>query len=54
MESVDLNEHRCSCGRLLFKGALKDCTIEIKCRRCGKIKTIGFCNGVEVENKENQ
>jgi len=51
MESVNLNEHRCSsCGKLFFKGILKDCKIEIKCKRCGEIKLINFSNGDKVED----
>lgn len=29
-----LTEYRCSCGKLLFKGKLVDCIIEVKCRKC--------------------
>ncbi len=31
------NEHRCSCGRLLFKGYIGEGCVEIKCKRCGII-----------------
>jgi len=51
MEKPNLNEYRCSCNKLLFKGVLTDCKIEIKCRRCGEIKTIDFFNGAKVESK---
>jgi len=51
MEQSNLNEYRCDCGKLLFKGNLKSCTVEIKCRRCGEIKTIDFDNGVRIENR---
>jgi len=37
-----LNEYRCDCGRLLFKGELLKCLVEIKCKKCGKIKTITY------------
>jgi PAS domain S-box-containing protein len=42
MEPAFLNEYRCDCGRLLFKGVLLRCKVEIKCKRCGKIKSIVF------------
>jgi len=32
-----LNEYRCDCGKLLFRGILSFSVIEIKCKRCGKI-----------------
>ncbi len=34
-----LNEHRCNCGKLLFKGDFKG-HIEIKCLRCGQIRDL--------------
>lgn len=37
MGYVNLNDYRCDCGRLLFKGALLKCNLEIKCKKCGKI-----------------
>lgn len=51
MEQLNLNEYRCSCNKLLFKAILKDCKIEIKCRRCGGLKTIDFRNGERVEGR---
>lgn len=30
----ELREYRCECGKLLFKGKLVDCIIEVKCRKC--------------------
>jgi|WetSurMetagenome_2_1015567.scaffolds.fasta_scaffold147254_1 phage FluMu protein Com len=39
MEPVILNEYRCQCGKLLFKGVLLTCILEIKCKRCSKIST---------------
>lgn len=41
MDILFLNEHRCKCGKLLLKGVFFDATLEIKCRRCGKINKIG-------------
>lgn len=41
MRSFLLPEHRCSCGKLLFKGILMLSQVEIKCRRCGRIQAIG-------------
>lgn len=35
--TLPLTDHRCSCGRLLFKGELRTAWIEIKCRRCGEL-----------------
>jgi phage FluMu protein Com len=54
MEGDTLNEYRCNnCGKLLSKGNLKECTIEIKCRRCGEIKVFG-CNNVNgLKEDEN-
>ena len=51
MEQFNLSEYRCDCGKLLFKGDLKDCRVEIKCRRCGEIKTIDFSDGKRIENR---
>lgn len=41
MSSLNLAEYRCICGKLLFKGLLYQCVIEVKCRRCGEITTRG-------------
>jgi PAS domain S-box-containing protein len=41
MKILFLNEHRCKCGKLLMRGILFDATLEIKCRRCGEVSTIG-------------
>jgi phage FluMu protein Com len=50
-----LQEYRCKCGKLLFKGSPKnrraDFQIEIKCRKCGEIKLIDFGNEIKTENK---
>lgn len=40
MEPSILNDYRCDCGKLLFKGLLLSCKLEIKCKRCGTIKTV--------------
>jgi CheY-like chemotaxis protein len=37
---TELPEHRCTCGKLLFKGTLLFSSIEIKCKRCGMIQRI--------------
>lgn len=34
-----LKEYRCDCDKLLFKGALFLSTVEVKCKRCGSVKT---------------
>lgn len=31
---MELIEYRCECGKLLFKGMLRDGMIEVKCRSC--------------------
>jgi|WetSurMetagenome_2_1015567.scaffolds.fasta_scaffold829419_1 hypothetical protein len=46
---MNLNEYRCKCGRLLFKGALLACRLEIKCKRCGEIKTI-VCGDINPDS----
>lgn len=38
MEPNLLIEYRCVCGKLLFKGLLLSCKLEIKCKRCGAVK----------------
>jgi DNA-directed RNA polymerase subunit RPC12/RpoP len=45
MELAKNYEYRCECGRLLFKGTLETGKIEIKCKKCGSIKTIAYNNG---------
>ncbi len=38
-------EHRCKyCNKLFFKGDLKYCTIEIKCRKCKNLNEIKGLN----------
>ncbi|MBI3633295.1 MAG: PAS domain-containing protein [Candidatus Vogelbacteria bacterium] len=39
-----LKEFRCFCGKLLFKGLLLSSVIEIKCTRCGVLKSIKSIN----------
>lgn len=31
-------EYRCVCGKLLFKSPMFSGSIEIKCRRCGRVR----------------
>lgn len=38
MEPRILNDYRCDCGKLLFKGSLLSCELEIKCKRCGAVR----------------
>ena len=39
--STDLyTDHRCSCGKLLCRGFIRDGEIEIKCKRCGRLNLI--------------
>lgn len=38
---LPLPEYRCRCGKLLFKGVLMLSEIEMKCRYCSKVRTIG-------------
>ena len=37
MESFQLTEYRCKCGKLLFKGLVVLGVVEVKCRRCGAL-----------------
>jgi PAS domain S-box-containing protein len=41
MNALFLNECRCKCGKLLLKGVFFDGTVEIKCKKCGTINSIG-------------
>ena len=47
MDILLLNEQRCKCGKLLFKGILFDGILEIKCKRCDQINTMGDINIVD-------
>lgn len=40
MNNSALQEFRCDCGKLLFKGELFAALVEIKCRRCGIINNM--------------
>ncbi|MEK7627919.1 MAG: hypothetical protein AAB421_00665 [Patescibacteria group bacterium] len=35
-----LNDYRCSCGKLLFRGMVLTGSIEIKCRYCKRVETV--------------
>lgn len=37
-----LQEYRCDCGKLLFKGLLVKGIVEIKCKRCQDIKRVSL------------
>ena len=41
-QSMPLRDYRCSCGRLLFKGLLLDGVLELKCKRCQRLKRFNF------------
>ncbi len=40
-----LQEYRCQCGKLLFKGFMLVSLVEIKCLRCGAIQVINEMSG---------
>jgi phage FluMu protein Com len=40
MQTQSLQEFRCLCGKLLFKGVLVASIVEIKCLRCRSINTM--------------
>ncbi len=46
-----LNDQRCTCGKLLFKGNFSG-QIEIKCLRCGQIKS--FSGLEEIGSSVNE
>ena len=50
MNTIYLNEHRCGCGKLLLKGIFFDATLQIKCKKCGTINTIGV---IKLEDDAN-
>jgi len=35
-----LQEYRCGCGKLLFKGLVLKGVVEVKCKRCQSIKRL--------------
>lgn len=47
MDTLSLDDIRCKCGKLLFKGIFFDGAAEIKCKRCGEISKIGNINLVD-------
>ncbi|HEX8947178.1 MAG TPA: hypothetical protein VF829_03135 [Candidatus Paceibacterota bacterium] len=48
MYTDSLQEFRCSCGKLLFRGSLRISTIEIKCKRCGEVHTFEDASGAQA------
>lgn len=42
---AELPEYRCTCGKLLFKGALLFSTIEVKCKGCRTVQHIDTSDG---------
>lgn len=47
-------EKRCECGRLLFKSLDLCGKVEIKCRRCGRIKLIECdLDGFAIKDADN-
>ncbi len=41
MNTYPLVEYRCDCGHLLFKGLVLDSRIDIKCKRCKAVVSVG-------------
>ncbi len=41
----NLQEFRCECGKLLFKGDLVTGKIEVKCRKCHKLMLVKGAEG---------
>jgi len=39
MHHENLQEYRCACGKLLFKGNLISATVEVKCKHCRGISS---------------
>lgn len=39
-ENDILNDYRCTCGKLLFRGFLLSGSVEIKCRNCKRIRAV--------------
>lgn len=50
MDTLFLNEQRCSCGKLLLKGIFFDGQLEIKCKKCGTINKMGSIKLADDEN----
>jgi PAS domain-containing protein len=40
MDSWTSREHRCVCGKLIFKGLILEGVVEFKCRYCGRISVV--------------
>jgi phage FluMu protein Com len=40
-QTQPLEEYRCACGKLLFKGRIYVSLVEIKCKRCANISSFG-------------
>lgn len=51
MANIFLKEQRCECGKLLLKGIFLQASLEIKCKKCGKISQIGSLK--EFSSDEN-
>jgi hypothetical protein len=59
MENSNLEDYRCICGKLLFKGVVLVSLVEIKCKRCSRVTSFGnllgdqllFCFLILVDGK---
>lgn len=51
MNNTLLREQRCECGKLLLKGIFFQASLEIKCKKCGKINKIGEIKNLDNENR---
>lgn len=49
MNNILLKEQRCSCGKLLLKGIFFHATLEIKCKKCGKLNQIGSIKDLDSD-----
>lgn len=45
MQPTNLKEYRCACGKLLFKAAIHDGTVEVKCKSCHNVSS--FANKID-------